>query len=100
MLEIVPAVAVNVWVLAPAVTVAEAGTASTALLLLVSATSAPPDGAACESITVQVDVPEDPSVLGLQDSELTVAGAVTVSVTPTDCGLFEAPEEVTETLPV
>jgi len=63
-LEIVPAVAVKVTVVAPAATVTELGTAN-ALLLLERLTTVPPLGAASESVTVQVvDVPE-PTLVGL-----------------------------------
>lgn len=75
MLAMVPAVALNVLLVAPAKTVTDVGTVSSALLLE-SVTTAPPVAAACESVTVQVDVPADPSVGGLHARELTVVGAV------------------------
>ena len=71
MLLMVPAVAVNVLDVDPAVTATEAGTVSNPLLLE-SATVAPPAGAACESVTVQVDVAPLPRLLGLHETEVTV----------------------------
>jgi hypothetical protein len=79
LLLMVPAVAVNVLVVAPADTVVDAGTVRRPLLLD-SVTAAPPTGAACDSVTVQVDVPALARLLGLQDSELIVAGPVSVMV--------------------
>lgn len=70
MLVIVPAVAVNVPVVAPAATVDEAGTVSSPLLLD-KLTFAPPVGAACERVIVQVAVKPLPNVAGAQDRELT-----------------------------
>lgn len=52
----VPAVAVKVAEVAPDATVTEAGTVS-APTLLESATVIPPDPAALDRVTVQVDVP-------------------------------------------
>jgi hypothetical protein len=52
---IVPAVAVNVFVVAPDATVTEAGTARSPLLLD-SETATPPAGAD-DNVTVQVDTP-------------------------------------------
>jgi hypothetical protein len=72
---IVPAVAVNVLEVAPAATVADPGTVSRALLLD-KATTAPPAGAACESVTVQVDDELDPRLPGVQESEVGTTGAV------------------------
>ena len=74
MVVIVPAVAVNVLLVAAAETVTDAGTVSNALLLE-RVTTVPPVGAACDRVTVQVDVPADPRLVGVHDSELTV-GAV------------------------
>ena len=75
----VPAVAVNVFVVAPAGTVMEAGTVNMALLLD-KLTLAPPVRAAPDNVTVQVDVPPLPRLVGAQASELTVAGGVRETV--------------------
>ena len=70
-----PAVAVKVPVEAPAATRIEAGTVS-AVLLSVSVTVVPPAGAACESVTVQVELPAEAIVPGEHCSPETVlAGA-------------------------
>jgi hypothetical protein len=58
-------VAVKVPLVAPAVTVRLAGTVTLALLLD-SATLAPPLGAVALSVTVQVDVPRETTLAGLQ----------------------------------
>lgn len=70
----VPAVAVKFAVVAPDATVTEAGTVNAAALLD-RATAAPPEPAALESVTVHADVPPLPSVVGVQESWLTVVGA-------------------------
>ncbi len=70
----VPAVAANVPAVVPAATVTVAGTESAALSLL-TATAAPPAGATCESVTVQVLLPPEPRLTGLHTSEDTVTGA-------------------------
>ncbi len=69
----------NVAVVAPLATVAEAGTVRAALLLSESATSAPPDAAACDKVTVQVEVPPDATVAGAHCTPLTVVPGVTVT---------------------
>jgi len=56
-------VAVNEAVWEPAATSTEAGTA-TALLLLESPTEEPPVGAACESVTVQLEVAPEVTLAG------------------------------------
>ena len=71
---IVPAVAVKFAAVAPDNTVTEAGTVSVAWLLE-SVTPAPPDPAACDSVTAQVAVPPELRLLGLQETRLTVVGA-------------------------
>jgi hypothetical protein len=68
----VPAVAVKLAVVLAAATVTEAGTVS-APRLLESATVAPP---VCETVTVQVELPPEPSVEGAQLSAVRVTGAV------------------------
>jgi hypothetical protein len=72
------AAAVNVAVVAPAVTVAAAGTV-TAALLLASDTVAPPAGAALSKLTVQFAVPPPRTEPGVQLKAVSCAGAVTVS---------------------
>jgi len=59
------AVVLNVAVVAPAVTVAVAGTVSSPLLLA-SVTVEPPVGAVCVSVTVQVEAVPWPKLDGLQ----------------------------------
>jgi len=75
LLGMVPAVAVKVLVVDPAATVTEAGTVNSALLLD-SVTDAPPAGAACERVTVQVDAAALTRLAGLQVKLLTVVVAV------------------------
>lgn len=70
-----PAVALKVVVVAPADTVADAGTLSMALLLD-SETVTPPAGAAADNVTVQVEVPLLPKVEGVQTTELITTGGV------------------------
>ena len=77
----VPVVAVNVAVLEPAGTSTEAETA-TALLPLDSPTEEPPAGAACDSVTVQLEVPPDVTAVGEHCKEETVipaCGGLTVT---------------------
>lgn len=80
---IVPAVAVNVAVVAPEATVTDAGTV-TDPLLLESETAAPPLGAPCDNVTVQVVVPPDARLDAVQVTELT-----TVWVTNEMLAVFE-----------
>ena len=70
-----PAVAMKLPVVAPAATVVEAGTVSNTLLLDTE-TAAPPVGAAFESVTVHVLLPELVTEDGTHASELTWAGVV------------------------
>jgi hypothetical protein len=58
-----PAEALKVAVVAPAATLIDAGTES-APLLLESATAAPPDGAADDSVTVHVEDAPDAMLAG------------------------------------
>ncbi|MGD0669124.1 MAG: hypothetical protein ABSB23_16320 [Bryobacteraceae bacterium] len=74
LVEIVPAVAVKFAELAPDTTLTEPGTVN-AVTLLDSVTVIPPVPAACESVTVQVDVPPELRLVGLHDTKLTVVGA-------------------------
>jgi hypothetical protein len=64
---------------APAATLTDAGTVSVELVL-VRVTVAPPVGAACVSVTVQVLEALGPRLVGLQASEATSTGAVRVMV--------------------
>jgi hypothetical protein len=70
----VPAVAVKVAVVAAAATVTEAGTVKE-LLLSAIVTVVPPVGAAFERVTVQVLVPLEFRLVGVQASEERVTGA-------------------------
>lgn len=66
----VPEVAVNVAVLVPPAMLADAGTVR-AELLFESETTTPPEGAAVEIVTVQVEAPLLPKLAGTQDRLLT-----------------------------
>ena len=80
MLATVPAVAVKFAMVAPALTVTDAGTVRAALLEE-SPTEAPPARAADVSVTVQEEVAPDTAELGEQDKPETAgAGGVTVTV--------------------
>ena len=79
MLATVPAVAVKFAVVAPAVTVTEAGTVSAALFEE-SPTEAPPVSAARDNVTVQVEVAPEVTELGKHERPETAgAGGVTVT---------------------
>jgi len=69
----VPAVAVKLADVAPDATVTEEGTDNVAVLLE-SASAMPAEPAACESVTVQDEVPPEPRLVGLHVSWLTAAG--------------------------
>jgi len=71
---IVPAVAVNVAVVAPAPTVTDEGTVSS-VLLSDTATAVPPAGAAPESVTVHVLLPDELRLAGEQLSEVRLGPA-------------------------
>jgi len=80
LLATVPAVAVKLAVVAPAVTVTEAGTVSAALFEE-SPTEAPPVNAAEDNVTVQVVVAAEATELGEHDRPETAGGGgVTVTV--------------------
>ena len=79
-------VMVNVRLVAPAATVTDAGTVATAVLLLDSDTTLPPDGAAADNVTVPVDDVPPLTLVGLSDSDDSV-GPLTapgVTVRPAD----------------
>jgi len=79
LLATVPAVAVKFAVVAPAVTVTDAGTVSAALFEE-SPTEDPPVDAARVRVTVQVVVPLDATELGEQDRpEIAAGGGFTVT---------------------
>ena len=86
MLATVPAVAVKLAVVAPAVTVTDAGTVRAALFEE-RPTDAPPVRAAEVSVTVQVEVTPEVTELGEQDKPET-AGVGGVTVTE---AVFEVP---------
>lgn len=67
-------------VVAPAATVTEAGTVNT-VLVFVSATAAPPAGAAFVSVTVQTLLAFGPKLVGLHASEDTRTGATRLMAT-------------------
>ena len=71
-----PAVAVNVAVVLPAPTVTEAGTVN-APALLDSVTVAPP---VFDTVTVQVELPPDPRLMGLHVNPLTTVAVASVMV--------------------
>ena len=80
-------VIVNVRLVAPALTVTLDGTVAALTLLLASATTLPPEGAAEDSVTVPVDELPPVTVAGLTDTdarvgELAVPG---VTVNPAVC---------------
>ena len=78
-------VTVKVRLVVPAVTVTLAGTVAAAVLLLESATTLPPDGAAADSVTVPVDDVPPVTVMGLSDSDASVGPALPgVTVSPAD----------------
>ncbi len=79
MLATIPAVAVKLAVVAPAVTDTEAGTVSAALFED-NPTEAPPASAAEVSVTVQVEVAPEATGLGAHETPDTAgAGGVTVT---------------------
>jgi hypothetical protein len=78
------AVAVNVAVVAAAATVTDAGTVTAEVALLERATAAPPAGAACERVTVQVVVADGANVVLVQRREVGVTGVVAPSAVPPD----------------
>ncbi len=89
LLAMVLVVALKVPVVAPAATVIDAGTVST-VLLLVSVTAAPPVGAACVNVTVQVLDAFCPKLVGLHAKDDTVTGATRLTVALAELLLYVA----------
>jgi hypothetical protein len=73
-------VTAKVAVVAPATTVTLVGTCATAVLLLESVTTAPPEGAAPLNVTVPVEPLPPITLVGLSVTEDTVADGVTVKI--------------------
>ena len=73
----------------PAATVTEAGT-ERATLPLLTATAAPPEGAALESVTVQVLLAAGPRLAGLHASEATWIGATKETDADAEVALYVA----------
>src|SRR5437660_12393455 len=78
--ETVLVLTVNVALVAPAATVTLEGTVATDVLLLESATCAPPDGAGPLSVTVPVEESPPVAVVGLSDSEESVRDGAGVGI--------------------
>src|SRR5258708_24532466 len=91
---------VNVALVAPAATVTLDGTLAAAVLLLDSATAAPPDGAAPLSVTVPVEdcVPPTPLV-GCTVNERSAGAGVGAGVTDTNA-IRVAPPYIPDPMPV
>ncbi len=89
MLLIVVVVALNVAVVAAATTVTEAGTVR-AVLLLLRVTLAPPAGAACVRVTVQVLEAFCPKLVGLHARDETDTGATRLIVVFAELPLYVA----------
>src|SRR5258708_12337903 len=75
---------VNVAVVAPAATVTLGGTVAAAVLLLESATVAPPAGAARLSVTVPVEEFPPVTLVGFSESDERVGGGGGAGITVTD----------------
>ncbi len=83
---------VNVALVAPAATVTLDGTLAAAVLLLDSATAAPPDGAAPLSVTVPVEDCVPPTTLvGFTVNEESVGAGGGAGVTVSDADLVAPP---------
>lgn len=72
LVDTVPAEMLNVAELAFAATVTDAGAVSVAEAVFPSVTTAPPVGAACDKVTVQLVLPFDNKVVVLHDKPVTV----------------------------
>jgi len=89
LLPIVVVVALNVAVVAAAATVTDAGTVKTALVF-VNVTIAPPAGAACVNVTVQVLEAFCPRLVGLHAREDTSTAAARFTVVLAELPLYVA----------
>ena len=89
LLIVVVVVALNVAVVAAAGTVTDAGTLK-AVLLLLSDTLAPPVGAGCVRVTVQVLDAFCPRLVGLHTSDDTSTGATRLTVALAELLLYVA----------
>ncbi len=85
----VPVVALNVFEVDPAATVADAGTANVGFVFA-NVTTAPPEGAALVKVTVHVLVPFGPRLLGLHDRVDTRTAAVRLTVVLAELPLYVA----------
>jgi hypothetical protein len=90
---------VNVALVAPAVTVTLEGTLAAVVLLLESATIAPPDGAAPLSVTVPVEKFPPVTLVGFSVTDERVGGGADAGVTMSEADLV-APPYVAEILTV
>jgi hypothetical protein len=77
-------VTLKVAVVAPAAIVTDAGTVAAFVLLLVSATTVPPAGAAVVSVTVPVLAAPPVTAVGFSESVATPADGLTVRFALTD----------------
>src|SRR5260221_2558116 len=75
---------VNVALVAPAATVTLGGTVAAAVLLLESATVAPPAGAARLSVTVPVEEFPPVTLVGFSESDERVGGGGAAGITSSD----------------
>ena len=82
-------VALNVAEVAPAATVTEAGTVSTALVL-VSVTTAPPAGATLVKVTVQVLEALGPRLAGCRPAKIPAPDATRLTVALAELALYVA----------
>ncbi len=93
----------NVLLLAFAATVTDAGAVKAVDALLVSATTEPPAGAICESVSVQVVPLFDPNVVAIHPKDVIVAGDWRDMVAEAEVPFREAVKVavwLTDTLPV
>ena len=82
---------VNVALVAPAATVTLAGTRAAVVLLLESATDAPPAGAAPLSVTVPVEELPPTTLVGFSANELSVIAGGGAGCTVSEADLFAPP---------
>jgi hypothetical protein len=88
-----PVLIANVPVVALAAIVTDAGTVSPGRPVLLRLTTAPPDPAACNSVTVQLPLAFPPNVVGLHCSEETTVGATRLIFTLSDVLPYDAVTE-------